>query len=189
MLGFYRYAITRGYVAASPLPVVLPQRPPPFVPYIYTHDEIRRLVRATDCYRRRRSRLEPITIRTVVLLFYGAGLRLHEALALNRDDVDLAKIPCSRSATTKFFKTRLVPFSPQLGGVLAEYTSAAARHHPESRSRGSVLHHARWHPSEPRTPWMNSFRRVCEDSGVRRRPARATSRGCTTCVTPSRSTG
>ena len=79
LLGFYRYAINRDRVAASPLPRVLPQRPPPFVPYIYGHDEIRRLVRATDCFRRRRGRLEPISLRTVVLLLYGTGLRLNEA--------------------------------------------------------------------------------------------------------------
>jgi integrase/recombinase XerD len=48
LIGFYHYAITRGYVAVSPLPVVLPQRPPPFVPHIYTQDELRRLLRATD---------------------------------------------------------------------------------------------------------------------------------------------
>src|SRR6516162_8794132 len=40
LLGFYRYAISRGYVAKSPLPPVLPKRPPAFVPYIYTNDEV-----------------------------------------------------------------------------------------------------------------------------------------------------
>ena len=32
LLGFYRYAISRGYVATSPLPTRVPQRPPQFVP-------------------------------------------------------------------------------------------------------------------------------------------------------------
>src|SRR5215475_10234266 len=36
LLGFYRYAQSRGYVAASPLPALLPVRPPRFVQYIYT---------------------------------------------------------------------------------------------------------------------------------------------------------
>src|SRR5437870_4311996 len=34
--GLYRYAISRGYAAVSPLPVNVPKRPPPFVPYIYS---------------------------------------------------------------------------------------------------------------------------------------------------------
>src|SRR5260370_11962820 len=36
LLGFYRYAISRGLVAASPLPLVIPKRPPAFQPYIYS---------------------------------------------------------------------------------------------------------------------------------------------------------
>src|SRR5262249_11658984 len=92
LLGFYHYAITRGYVAVSPLPAVLPQRPPPFVPHIYTQDELRRLLRATDSYQRKRSSLEPVTMRVLILLLYGAGLRLQEAIALDRADVDLENL-------------------------------------------------------------------------------------------------
>jgi integrase/recombinase XerD len=73
LLGFYRYALNRGYVATLPLPVVQPRRPPGFVPYIYGHDELRGLVQATDFYQRRRCRLEPFTLRTVVMLLYGTA--------------------------------------------------------------------------------------------------------------------
>ncbi len=118
--GFYRYAIGRGYVAAAPLPAVLPKRPPPFVPYIFSPDELRRLLSATDSYQRRRSNMEPITVRTLLLVLYGAGLRVHEALALNRADVDLDNSWLT-VRQTKFYKTRLVPFGPQLCQALAEY--------------------------------------------------------------------
>ena len=40
--GFFHFAISRGHLTEAPLPKVLPKRPPPFVPYIYTRDEIRR---------------------------------------------------------------------------------------------------------------------------------------------------
>jgi integrase/recombinase XerD len=33
--GFYRYAISRGFVATAPLPLTIPKRPPAFQPYIY----------------------------------------------------------------------------------------------------------------------------------------------------------
>jgi len=49
LVGFYRFAIARGYCKTSPLPLptLLPKQPQPFVPYIYSREErtggIRRL--------------------------------------------------------------------------------------------------------------------------------------------------
>ena len=45
---FYRYAISRGHVGTSPLPTSVPKLPSRFVPYIYTPEEIRRLLDATS---------------------------------------------------------------------------------------------------------------------------------------------
>lgn len=121
LLGFYRYAVSRGHVAVSPLPAVLPQRPPPFVPHIYTREELRRLLGATDSYQRVRSTMEPVTMRTLILLLYGAGLRLREALTLDHADVDLEGLLLTvRQA--KFHKSRLVPIGPGLGSALARYS-------------------------------------------------------------------
>ena len=47
LAGLYRYAISRGYGSASPLPSRQPQLPPPLVPYIYSQTEIKRLLDAT----------------------------------------------------------------------------------------------------------------------------------------------
>ncbi|MCI0462157.1 MAG: tyrosine-type recombinase/integrase [Gemmataceae bacterium] len=120
LAGFYRYATSRGYVARTPLPAIVPQRPPPFVPYIYSQAELRRLVQATESYQRNRSCMEPITMRTIVLLLYGTGLRVREAVALDCTDVDLGNAVLT-VRRTKFFKTRLVPFGPQLGQALRRY--------------------------------------------------------------------
>lgn len=121
--GFYRYAISRGYTADMPLPTVLPKRPPPFVPYIYSREELRRLLDATGSYQRQRSVIEPVTVRTIVLLLYGTGLRISEALRLNRTDVDLDNSLLTVHLT-KFHKTRLVPFGPQVCRVLAKYAQS-----------------------------------------------------------------
>lgn len=122
LLGFYRYAISRGHVTAAPLPTVAPKRPLPFVPHIYSNEELRRLLRATDSYQRGPGHVEPVTMRTLVLLLYGTGLRLSEALALDRPDVDLENHLLT-VRQTKFYKSRLVPFSRQLGHALAQYVS------------------------------------------------------------------
>src|SRR5438132_3810664 len=47
LLGFYRFALARGYVTISPLPKIVPKPPRAFVPHIYSHDELRRLLEAT----------------------------------------------------------------------------------------------------------------------------------------------
>lgn len=123
---FYRYAVSRGYVAACPLPTAVPKRPPRFVPYIYSHEELRRLLRAADSVRRRSDCcLKPITMRTIILLLYGAGLRLQEALDLNGTNVDLdgSLLTIHQS---KFSKTRLVPIGPQLRQALTLYPRAQA---------------------------------------------------------------
>ena len=117
---FYRYAISRGYVVVAPLPAVAPQRPRNFIPYIYSHEELRRLLQAVDSARRHWCTVEPNTMRTVLLLLYGAGLRLREAINLDYIDIDWnERVMTIRNS--KFQKTRLVPFGSQLGGVLANY--------------------------------------------------------------------
>ena len=101
---FFKYAVSRGYLRTAPLPTAIPQRPPAFAPYIYSQEEIRRLLRAIDSYRRSKC-LEPATIRTLILAFYGAGLRLREATNLTRADVDLSRSLLT-IRNTKFGKTR-----------------------------------------------------------------------------------
>jgi integrase/recombinase XerD len=119
---FYHYAVSRGYVATAPLPAVIPKRPPPFAPYIFSHEDLRRLLRAADSDPRRQTCLEPITMRTILLLLYGAGLRVREAVDLNRAHIDLdgSLLTVHQS---KFGKTRLIPLGPQLGSVLARYAT------------------------------------------------------------------
>ena len=164
LIGFYRYAVSRGYVSSAPLPASVPKRPPPFVPYIYSRDELRRLLDATGSYQRNRSCMEPATVRTIVLLLYGAGLRVREAIALNRADVDLDESLLT-IRLTKFFKTRLAPFGPKLHQVLLRYADgrgvpAAGDDAPFFATRkGARVNQC---------TLEGIFRRVCEHAGIRR---------------------
>jgi site-specific recombinase XerD len=118
--GLYRYAVSRGYATAMPLPAFVPKRPEPFVPYIYSREDLRRLLDVADSGQGRPGRIEPITLRTTVLLLYAAGLRVREAINLNQSDVDLNRgVLLVRQ--TKFFKDRLVPIGEQLSPVLIRY--------------------------------------------------------------------
>ena len=120
LTGFYRYAIARGLATRSPLPVTAPKTFPRALPYIYSREELRRLLDATKTYRKRVNQLEPHTFRTLLLVLYGAGLRRGEALNLTLADVDLqAALLTVRE--TKFDKTRFVPLGPQLARAMEEY--------------------------------------------------------------------
>lgn len=127
--GFFRFAVSRQHRNDAPLPTVIPKPPPPFVPYIYSRDEIRRLLDAIPSYRRCRTGIEPETLRAILLLLYGAGLRAGEALNLSVADVDLPNAILT-VRNTKFFKTRLVPISRHLTSILTEYARWRVVTHP-----------------------------------------------------------
>ena len=123
--GFYQFAIGRDYVTISPLPTTVPKIPMRFVPYIYSHDEVKRLLEATSS--RKHKNLSAITCRTLLLLLYGTGLRISEVLGLDMTDVDL----CDGILTvrdTKFYKTRLVPTGIDLIRVLTVYAAQRSTH-------------------------------------------------------------
>jgi integrase/recombinase XerD len=118
--GFYRYAVSRGLVAVSPLPDVIPKRPPAFQPYIYSQAELKRLLNSIESCRRRRSDIGSPLLRCLFLVMYGAALRISEVLSLSVADIDLAnRILTIRDS--KFFKTRLVPIGPNTSQLLEEY--------------------------------------------------------------------
>lgn len=118
--GFYRFALGRGYVMHSPLPTTVPKRPQPFRPYIFPKEELRRLFKAAGEFETPRTALQGSTLHPLLLLLYGAGLRIGEALALTLADVDLiARVLTIRQS--KFYKTRLVPIGPRLTAVLTAY--------------------------------------------------------------------
>ncbi len=120
LCGFYCYVLSHGYIKKAPLPIVIPKRPPPFVPYIYTREALRSLLDASLTYQKNRGQLEPYMVRMLLLLLYGAGLRIREAISLTLADVDLAQALLI-IRETKFHKTRLVPLGRQLTQALSQY--------------------------------------------------------------------
>jgi len=123
LTGLYRFALARTLVSGSPLPKRIPQiTGPAFIPYIYSGPELRRLFNAVPAACAGRVPVEGDVYRTLLLLLYGAGLRISEALALNTSDVNLADATI-RIRETKFFKTRIVPIGADLTEVLTAYAS------------------------------------------------------------------
>jgi site-specific recombinase XerD len=128
LAGFWRHAISRGHASHSPLPDNEPRSPVRAPPYIYSRDELRRLLdpATVEFSRRGAVQLDAVTFRTLLLLLYGAGLRFSEATGLTLADVDLTEAVLTIRAT-KFYKSRLVPIGPPLAMVLANYMTLRRR--------------------------------------------------------------
>lgn len=135
--GFYRFAISRGYCETCPLPATVPKLPPSQTPYVYSTEELRRLIDATPSLYNYRSKQQASMFRTLILLLYGSGLRIGEVLRLTMHDADLIdRVIVVRD--TKFFKTRLVPIGPKLSVELAAHVERR-RHLPMPTGESSRL--------------------------------------------------
>lgn len=123
---FFAFLVSRGHLAAVPLPEAGPKLPRSFEPYVYSRDEIQRLLDATDLLEDERAPLQHITFRTLLLVLYVAGLRPSEGLHLRCCDVDLGERLLA-IWDTKFFKSRLVPVGADLVMALESYGKARQR--------------------------------------------------------------
>ena len=117
---FYRFLMIRKYVDSTPLPKTVPKCPEPMKPYIYTLQELRRLLAATNKLQTPWSPLRACTFHTLILTLYSTGLRIGETLSLTLADVNLPESLITVH-TSKFFKTRLVPIGPRLCDILRSY--------------------------------------------------------------------
>jgi integrase/recombinase XerD len=126
LTGLYRFAVGRGYVDNLPLPKIIPKLPPQQTPYVYSTEELRRLLESTPVLQVGHSPPVPAIYRTLLLLLYGSGMRIGEALGLTLQDVDLSSQVIT-VRDTKFFKTRLVPIgSAHTGTGCASRTASSA---------------------------------------------------------------
>jgi integrase/recombinase XerD len=92
-----------------------------FRPRIVQPEEMKALIAAVAAVvPGARSALRPHTYRTLLVLLYSTGLRISEALELQVGDVDLRERVIT-IRQTKFYKSRVVPFSDGLLSFLRDY--------------------------------------------------------------------
>lgn len=136
--GLYRFAIARGHIQVSPLPQQRPKLPPPLTPYVYSREELQRLLDATDSLATSMSELQGTTFRALLLLLYASGLRISEALRLTLADLDRTqRLLIVRE--TKFYKTRLVPLGEAACHSLSGYVDRRCRELPMPEGLSSAL--------------------------------------------------
>jgi integrase len=170
----FRLSIVRGFAAylhsvdpahEVPPPDLLPDRPHRATPYLYTDAEIAALI---DAARGLRFPLRVATYRTLIGLLAVTGMRVGEAIRLDRGDLDLAHgLLVVRDG--KFGKTHQLPLHESTIRALRDYLRLRDRLQPLSRTPALLVS-----PAGTRLLYCNvhaTFRQLREAAGLRPRSA------------------
>ena len=111
-------------------------------PHIYTPADVRRMLDIARSYPSPRAPLRSLSIYTMLLLAYCAGLRRGELARLDLGDVDFqgGTITVRR---TKFFKTRILPLPDGVMAELRAYIDARCRAGAPQDPRSGLFWHER----------------------------------------------
>ena len=113
---FYRFALSRGLVAADPSHGVKgPKKEKPLPQFVREADMDALLDESMWNMRR----YEDVRARTIILMIYETGVRISELLGLDDAAVDLAA--CQLKVTGKRDKQRVIPFGGELRASLEAY--------------------------------------------------------------------
>lgn len=171
----HRLSVVRGFAkhlalfdkrTEVPPADLLPGRSHRATPYLYSEDEVRRLMAAAQTLR---SPLRQATFSTLLGLLWVTGMRIGETLRLDREDVDLPHgILTVRES--KFGKSREIPVHESTAGALHAYTKRRHELCPQASSpaffvsvTGTRLRYDSFHVG---------FLRLVRKAGIRRRSAR-----------------
>ncbi len=111
--------------AISPMSVEIsqPVRPEQRRPYVYSDEEMQRILKAALAFPSPKAPLRPLSLFTMVVLAYCAGLRLGEIVGLKLADVNLQD-GTIEIRDTKFFKDRRLPLAAGVIAALKNYLVA-----------------------------------------------------------------
>jgi len=109
-------------------------------PHIYSPADVRRMLDIARSYPSPRAPLRPLSIYTMLLLAYCAGLRRGELARLDLGDVDLQGGTIT-VRQTKFFKTRILPLPDSVVAELRTYIDARRRVGASKDPRSGLFWH------------------------------------------------
>jgi integrase len=131
---FARYVATLNPASEIPSTELLRARRPRVAPYIYSPAEISALISAAG---QLTPPLRAASYRTVIGTMASTGLRLGEALGLDRHDVDL--VDGALHVRARKTKQREVPLHPTATTALRTYARDRDRHWPQPQSPAFFL--------------------------------------------------
>jgi integrase len=132
--GFARHLAALDPTCEVPPAGLLVARPHRPTPHLYSPAEVAALVHAAGTLS---APLHAATVQAVVCLIAATGLRVGEALGLDRGEVDLDAAVLT--VTGKNDQTRMVPLHPTTAAMLAGYAARRDRLCPDAVSPGFFL--------------------------------------------------
>ena len=117
----FDWLIARDLMPRSPIQVKPRRTTASRLPFLFDPPTARRLLDAAGALPdTRNTPCRGLTYRTIFALLYGLGLRVGEVARLRMKDIDLPR-QLLVVRETKFAKSRLVPFGPRIGALVADY--------------------------------------------------------------------
>jgi integrase len=144
---------------------LLPWRRCRATPYLYSDEELARLLTATDTLR---TPHRVATFRTLIGLLAVTGMRVGEALALDRDALD-ATDHVLTIRLTKFGKSRELPVHPTTVAALHAYLHRPDRPRPAARTPAILVSTAGTRLLYTNVQW--TFHRLVQRAGLTPRSA------------------
>ena len=130
--GFLDFAIRKGYAAYKIPSKLLPKENRNFKAYIFTENEIERMLDAADNMPfSEQNPARKYQVPVIFRILFNCGLRTSELLKLRICDVDLNE-NVFVILDTKFHKNRLVPFSIVVAESLSQYLEMFPPESPDS---------------------------------------------------------
>jgi integrase/recombinase XerD len=161
---FFRFLKQIEKLNRSPMPPRPPHPRRTYVPFIYSREEIRRIVKRAylECSSGQ-TLIAPQTFHALVVCLYGTGISLSEALTLRWDRVDLAK-QTVEVGVRECGKTRTIPIGRDVRELLRKHL-ASRRSCPNERAYVFVTR-----TETVINAWTlrKKFRSLCNAAGITR---------------------
>lgn len=135
--GFARYQSVIDLRTEVPSQELLPYRYHRRPPYIYSNDEVKRLIKAAQQLPSPLG-LRAATYSAVFGLIAVTGMRISEPIGFNRKDVDLIN-GILTVYQAKFGKSRLLPIDPSTQKALKQYERLRSRIFPKPRTESFFI--------------------------------------------------
>ncbi len=86
---FFEYWTAHGAITALPMPANRPLQRSNFLPYVFSREELRRLLRLAHLTKTSNDKIHYKTVRAALLTLYATGATVSEVTRLANEDVDL----------------------------------------------------------------------------------------------------